>query len=128
MTRVVCIVSDMIFASRIRAAAAAAGLTVEFARDAASPAVRDAHRVIVDLECAAVDPIACVRAIKQLDPAPLVVAYGPHVRGELLEAAHAAGADVVVPRSKFSARLTDMLTGAPPVAPGSGSNSDQTPS
>ena len=40
-----------------------------------------------------------------------VLAFGPHVQGEMLAAARAAGA-VVLPRSVFLARLPELLAAA----------------
>jgi hypothetical protein len=37
------------------------------------------------------------------------VAFGPHVDANALVAAKAAGCQVVMPRSKFSAELPDLL-------------------
>jgi CheY-like chemotaxis protein len=72
--------------------------------------------VIVDLTSAG-DPLALVRALKttpETRPVPLVGFY-PHVEGALREAALAAGADRVLPRSAFTARLAELLeTGLSP--------------
>ena len=59
--------------------------------------VADADVVIVDL-ARGVDQIAHVRA----DAADArIVCYGPHVDDASMDAARAAGADVVLPRSRF---------------------------
>jgi hypothetical protein len=57
----------------------------------------DAEVVIVDLARGA-DQVAQVRASH---PGARIVAYGPHVDDEAMDAAKAAGADVVLPRSRF---------------------------
>ena len=56
----------------------------------------DANVVIVDL--ARQPDIAALRASH---PAAKIVAYGSHVDTESMDAARAAGADDVMPRSKF---------------------------
>jgi hypothetical protein len=40
---------------------------------------------------------------------PKVIAFGAHVQTGLLEAARAAGCDEVLPRSRFSAQLPELL-------------------
>jgi DNA-binding NarL/FixJ family response regulator len=59
--------------------------------------VGDADVVIVDL-ARGVEQIAMVRADA---PDARIVAYGPHVDDTSMGAARAAGADVVLPRSRF---------------------------
>ena len=65
--------------------------------DATFTLTPDADVVIVDLGRGG-DQIAAVRASH---PGARIVAYGPHVDDENMDAARAAGADVVVPRSRF---------------------------
>ena len=57
----------------------------------------DADVVVVDL-AKGVDQ---VRAVRSTHPAARIVAYGPHVDDQSMDAARAAGADVVLPRSRF---------------------------
>jgi hypothetical protein len=68
---------------------------VEFVRDAA--ACSGADVVLVDLARSG-DQVAAVRAAA---PDARLVAFGPHVDEPAAEAARAAGADVVMPRSRF---------------------------
>ncbi len=66
-----------------------------------------ASMLLVDLEAeAAVDAIERCRTMV---PTPRIVAFGPHVRGDLLAAAREAGADEVLARSAFVARLLELL-------------------
>jgi DNA-binding NarL/FixJ family response regulator len=53
--------------------------------------------VIVDLGRGA----AQVAEIRGAMPTARIVCYGPHVDGDAADAARAAGADVVMPRSRF---------------------------
>jgi hypothetical protein len=62
--------------------------------------------VIVDLEALGDDPADAVRSL--VAAAKVVLAFGPHVQGELLAAARAAGA-VALPRSAFLERLPELL-------------------
>jgi hypothetical protein len=85
------LVSDLMDRSRLTGAIDG----VEFVRDAAACAGADV--VIVDLARSG-EQIAAVRAAA---PEARVVAFGPHVDERGAEAAGAAGADVVMPRSRF---------------------------
>jgi hypothetical protein len=89
--RVCAVVGDLMDRSRIGAAIDG----VEFVRDAGGCAGADV--VLVDLARSG-DAVAAVRAAA---PAARVVAFGPHVDDEGAQAARTAGADVVVPRSRF---------------------------
>jgi DNA-binding NarL/FixJ family response regulator len=57
----------------------------------------DVDVVVVDL-AKGVDQVSSVRATH---PAARIVAYGPHVDDQSMNAARAAGADLVLPRSRF---------------------------
>ena len=66
----------------------------------------DAEVVIVDL-ARGVEQIAHVR---EEVPSARIVAYGPHVDDTSMDAARAAGADVVLPRSRFFRDPTAALS------------------
>jgi hypothetical protein len=65
--------------------------------------------VVADLEALGGEPAAAVRSL--VGAGKTVLAFGPHVQGEMLAAARAAGA-VVLPRSVFLARLPELLAAA----------------
>ena len=111
-------VSDLMFSSKIRAAAAGAGTPVTFVRslDAleaelgrSSPSL-----LIVDLDRSVSDPVAFIKRVR--DDTSLagvsVVAFGAHVNVDVLRAAREAGADTVLARSGFVTALPDLLTRA----------------
>ncbi|HVF41752.1 MAG TPA: hypothetical protein VM936_02005 [Pyrinomonadaceae bacterium] len=115
--RVVAAVSDMIFASKIRGTAEALNVTVDFARsedslfDAAKTDVPSL--VILDLHAERPDPFAAAARLKadeQLRGVP-IVAFFSHVEVELRRRALEAGIDHVLPRSAFTARLPEILSG-----------------
>ncbi len=116
--RVLAVVPDLMFATRIAEAAKALPVRVEIvAADEVAGACRLAPRpdlVIVDL-AAPGRPLETIRELKA-DPAssgiPILGCY-PHVDQELRRAAETAGADRVVPRSAFVARLAEWLSGNP---------------
>jgi CheY-like chemotaxis protein len=117
-TRVVlALVSDLLFATRIREAAARADACVEFVTQATDLVVQLSTRrvrlVLIDLFTPPFDPMEAVRVIKtECGDRVRVVAFGSHVDDETLTRARAAGADRVLPRSKFVATLPEILKGA----------------
>jgi CheY-like chemotaxis protein len=113
--RVVAVVPDLFFATRIAATAARLGVTLETpAPPEAQAAIRrrPPDLVILDLRAPG-DPLALARELKA-DPKTRrvpVVGFYPHVEGALREGALAAGVDQVLPRSAFTARLAALLAG-----------------
>jgi hypothetical protein len=89
--RVCALVVDLMDRSRITAAVPDA----VFVRDAV--ACGGADIVIVDLARSGQH----VRAVRNAAPAARIVCFGPHVDDEGASAALAAGADIVLPRSRF---------------------------
>ena len=115
--RVIAAVSDMLFASKIRGTAEQLNVTVDFARtadglfDAAKTDVPSL--VILDLQDQRLDPFALASRLKadeRLREVP-VVAFFSHVETELQRRALEAGAEHVLPRSVFTRRLAEILTG-----------------
>ena len=117
--RVIAAVDDLFFAAKIRATAEQTDVTIEFARtlDALVAAARQGERpalVLVDLQAQRIDPFALavrLKADEDLRAVP-VLGFFAHVQTELMQRARAAGFDQVLPRSAFSARLTEILQGA----------------
>jgi orotidine-5'-phosphate decarboxylase len=109
--------TDLIFTTRIRAEATAAGATIHVARGVDSlrsrlealseGAAAAALLVIVDLDAdAALD---AVRVSAESQARPQVVAFVSHVRADLAAAARGAGADQVMARSEFVRRLPALV-------------------
>jgi threonine dehydratase len=115
---IVAVVDDLMFSSRIREAARAAGAEVTFVRRRADvDAALGAHRpglVLFDLDRDALDPIGAIREIRGTPEfsGVTVVAFGSHVKTERLQAAREAGADRVMARSAFVAELPKLLAAA----------------
>jgi DNA-binding NarL/FixJ family response regulator len=108
-------VDDLLFSSKIRASAKHAGVDLLFARTPADVLARARSDrpslVIVDLDCAKVDPVATISAMKSdaaLAGLP-ILAFASHVHAALIAAARRAGAEQVLPRSAFAANLGDIL-------------------
>lgn len=112
---VVAAVNDLMFGSRIRAAAQQAGVSVVFVRTPADLKERaaTADLVLLDLETRWLDVPAAITALKGTAPTAVVpiVVFGPHVSGEALSAARDAGADRVLARSAFVKLLPELLHG-----------------
>ncbi|MEX1015362.1 MAG: hypothetical protein WDZ31_01350 [Phycisphaeraceae bacterium] len=114
--------ADLIFATRIRATAEALGLVTRPVRDAemlrkrleqvddGTPGRPNDPVTALMLDLDAGEPaLPLIKQTKQHDPTIPVIAFGPHVAVDLLDAAKQQGADVVLPRGAFTARLPDLL-------------------
>ncbi|MCC6359712.1 MAG: response regulator transcription factor [Phycisphaerales bacterium] len=112
---ILAVVSDLFFDAKITATARVVGVEVVAVRtiDAAAARLADAGAavtgLIVDLSLPGGDPIGFVRAVKASTPGVRVVAFLPHVEADRRRAAKEAGADEVLPRSKFSEALAAIL-------------------
>jgi DNA-binding NarL/FixJ family response regulator len=111
-------VDDLLFSSKIRAAARGAGVEVTFARtpDEILARARELRPglAIFDLNSAKADPVATIASLKS-DPAlagTRTIGFASHVHTGLIAAARAAGADEVLPRSAFAAQLAELLASA----------------
>jgi CheY-like chemotaxis protein len=112
---IIAVVSDMFFASKIRATAEALGVNIKFPRtleilmssaEEATPAM-----IVVDLHNEKLNPIDVATQLKtneSLKAIPLL-GFFSHVETELQRKALAAGYDQVLPRSVFSRDLAEIL-------------------
>jgi hypothetical protein len=89
--RVVALVSDLMDRSRLSGAVPGIELASE------PMGIADADVVVVDLARFG----GAVEDVRRRAPSAFLVAYGPHVDDAALTAARAAGADRVLPRSRF---------------------------
>ncbi|HSL21557.1 MAG TPA: hypothetical protein VK886_08475 [Vicinamibacterales bacterium] len=112
---IVAAVEDLLFSSKIRSVAKQIGVDLAFARtpDEILQKTR-AERpslVIVDLNGAKTDPIGTIAALKaDVSTAGVrVLGFASHVHVDLIQAAREAGAEEVLPRSAFAARLPEIL-------------------
>lgn len=117
---VLALVSDLMFASKIRGAGNATGVstaTVATA-DALLERCREARPrvILLDLEARSEDVPALIRRLKTdaaLGSVP-VVGFVSHVNREAIEAAREAGADRVLARSAFVRQLPGLIRGDGP--------------
>ncbi|MFS8086252.1 MAG: response regulator [Acidobacteriota bacterium] len=118
--RVIAVVDDLFFASKIRGTAEQLGVAVSFARTVEAlieAARRDLPSLIIcDLHSQKINPNELAKELKadeQLRSIPLL-GFFSHVQTELQQQAQEAGFDQVMPRSAFSAHLAQILKGNPP--------------
>jgi CheY-like chemotaxis protein len=112
--KVLAAISDLMFTVKIQEAAKRAGLDATFVktadlvldRAAGQPAV-----ILIDLNCSTIDGVALITQLKS-DPATAqipLISFLSHVQGDLKQAAHEAGCDMVLPRSAFSQNIMQIL-------------------
>lgn len=107
MSNIVAVVTDLFFQSRIIAAAKAQNVEVKLlVQGVDAAAVEPESLALVDLD-ARLDVLATISLLKN-QLSCTVVAFGPHLDGERLKAARAAGADRVLAKSKFVAELPNL--------------------
>jgi PleD family two-component response regulator len=112
---ILALVADLMFSSKIRAAAGASGADVRFARTA-EDAVAQARAlppslVLLDLNAAPLAPVETIARFKA-DSALAgvrIVGFVSHVQSDIIAAARAAGIDEVLARSAFVSRLPELL-------------------
>ncbi len=115
--RIIAAVGDLFFAAKIRGTAEQVGAEASFpkTREAllASANEEPPALFVFDLQATGLDPFEVARALKadeRLRGVPLV-GFFSHVETELQARAREAGFDAVMPRSLFSKRLPEILSG-----------------
>ncbi|MBI4469056.1 MAG: hypothetical protein HY650_07035 [Acidobacteria bacterium] len=117
--KAVLVVSDLFFAARIRETAAHLGVAALVVDK--SERVEDVTRrempdlVILDLNDkthSAIETIETIRRAPDIG-STRIVGFLSHIQVDLAEAAARAGCDQVLPRSKFTQILPEILAGAP---------------
>ena len=106
------LITDLFFVSKVKGTADVLNLPLKVVRSADAVMAEvdaGAKLVIIDMNASGVDPAEAIRRCKSSPTPPRVIAYLSHVQTDLLDAARTAGADLVLPRSKFSADLPELL-------------------
>jgi CheY-like chemotaxis protein len=107
---------DLFFGSKVTGTASAMGLHVELEADierGLSKLAGGGYRcVILDLAMPRLSPADVVAAVNNstAKDRPRVIAFGAHVHTARLEEAREAGCDDVMPRSRFSTELAEILS------------------
>lgn len=111
--RVLLLVRDLMFSSRITATARAAGIDVAIFRDPTQLAATPGRRLIVDLNLPGAIEAAAAWMRSSAGPGSArgdVVGFVSHVDADTIARARAAGIDRVLPRSRFVETLPELLT------------------
>ncbi len=114
---VIVLINDLIFETKIRSTAASLGVGAALVKTVTDLSValdaEAAALVIVDLNTGGSDAIEAIRTSAGHPGQPHVLAFVSHVDQDLATQARQAGADEVMPRSRFNAELPRLLgTGA----------------
>ena len=102
MARVVAVVPDLLFGSKVQGMLAAAGHEVELVGSADDARSRAADVVIVDLTAGEPDAAGIVGRVPTL-------AFYSHVDADVRARAEEAGYDLVVPRSRMAREGPDLV-------------------
>ncbi len=117
--RIIAVVPDLFFSTRILATARTVAVPVDLVplpRALAACIEALPALVLIDLHANG-DPMALVRALKadERTRAITLVGFYSHVETALRRAALEAGIDEALPRSAFTQRLPELLSGVPAV-------------
>ena len=109
MARVVCLVGDLMLASRVRASLEEAGHEVKQAPNLESADLTNAELIVADLDTTPPEDLTDI-------PSP-VLGFHMHTNVEVKERAQKAGLAMAVPRSRMSRelpQLVEKLLSSPP--------------
>ena len=112
--KILAVLDDLFFTVKINEAAKRAGVPVEFvksAKDALDQAYAHPPMIILDLNCASLDPLKLIEDLKSHNALKRIrlIGYVSHVQAELIQKAREAGCDMVLARSAFSKDLPRIL-------------------
>jgi CheY-like chemotaxis protein len=112
--KILAVLEDLFFTVKINESAKRAGLSIEFVKSEQDVLDRAKHGpalIIVDLNYSGIDPLRLIATLKAENETKTIslIGYLSHVQGELKQAAHEAGCDMVLARSAFSQNLPQIL-------------------
>ena len=117
---VLLLINDLIFETKIRSTAQTLGVTIHTIRSAGDMAdaitATSPSLIIIDLNTGG-DALRAVERAHCCNPRPAVLAYVSHVDATLAAQAGEAGADRVLPRSRFNQELPQILARLRPGPP-----------
>ena len=113
---IVLLSSDLTVLSRVEGAATRLGQTVRSVSGESQVVelckADEVNTLIVDLSMSSLDLETLVNGLKaDATHSTRIVAFGPHVHEDRLEAAREAGCDVVMSRGRFFAEMDSILGG-----------------
>jgi len=103
---------DLLFASRVQAAAAGLRLDVQISAPAKAASVAsdpDCQLILADLFVLGDKAAEIIPQVKANFPQAKLIGFGPHVDVAMLATAKAAGCDEVLTRGEFQRQHTDLL-------------------
>jgi len=107
------LVRDLFFRAKIDAVASVVGAEVEYASslDAVAARISATHPSVIftDLSDATFPAAETLKQIHAASPGTRVIGFASHVDLKSLKAARAAGYDLTLSRSEFTAQLPDLL-------------------
>jgi len=107
------LIRDLFFRAKIDAVAAVVGAQVEYASSldviAARCAATHPSIIFTDLSDATFPAAETLKQIRSASPGTRVIGFASHVDLKSLKAARAAGYDLTLSRSEFTAQLPDLL-------------------
>ena len=112
--RISIVVDDMFFTAKIRAAAAVCGREIEVVKslEQLEKLIDDPPSlVIVDLNSDRLNPLGALEFLKARLSGVSVIGFLSHVQVDLKQAAERTGCDYVIPRSMFSMKLAEIMSG-----------------
>jgi DNA-binding NarL/FixJ family response regulator len=118
MADAIALIDDLFFLAKVHETAKHTGVTLETASTGEqllkSAAASPAALILVDLNArhGALDAVERLCAVKGPGNPRRVIAFLSHVQTDLAEKARAAGCADVMPRSKFTQNLAEILRGA----------------
>jgi DNA-binding NarL/FixJ family response regulator len=118
MADVIALIDDLFFLAKVHETAKHTGVTLETASTGEqllkAAAARPAALILVDLNArqGALDAVERLCAANGPGNPRRVIAFLSHVQTDLAEKARAAGCADVMPRSKFTQNLAEILRGA----------------
>jgi DNA-binding NarL/FixJ family response regulator len=113
MPQVVTLITDLMFSTKIQHTARELGLSATTIRE--PDQIRelldagDVKLVMADMSIGIGPAAKVLREASAHSSKPTALAFYSHVQAELREAAAEAGADVILPRSKFNTQLPHIL-------------------
>jgi CheY-like chemotaxis protein len=113
--KILAAIHDLMFSSKVNAAAKAGGASVSWLPRGTSVAEQVAKEkpdvLLIDLGSPALGAVEAIRAIKAAPETRgvVVIGYIGHEQAEAIEAARAAGADRVMSKGEFARRLPELL-------------------
>lgn len=112
--KILAFITDLFFQAKVAETAKQVGASLETVTSLYKfiPALQKTpDLILIDLEAEGISGPALISQIKEANSSIPVIAYVSHVKDDLREQAEKSGADKVLPRSKFSETLPDLLSG-----------------